>query len=111
MAKVQPAIVSVGYCEHASKRSDVNMAELVHEAIINCLEGSPSADWKDIDCIINGNMPAFEGANIPELWMTDHIAAKDKPFLRVTTGGTTGGSICIAAYYAVASGMYDTVLA
>lgn len=111
MAKVQPAIVGVGYCEHASKRSDVNMAELVNDSINNCLENVPSLDWKDIDCVINGNMPAFEGSNSPELWMADHIAAKDKAFMRVTTGGTTGGSIAIAAYYAIASGMYDTVLA
>ncbi|MHA1467692.1 MAG: thiolase C-terminal domain-containing protein [Promethearchaeota archaeon] len=64
-----------------------------------------------MDFVINGNMPAFEGANMPELWMGDHMAAKNKPMLRVTTGGTTGGSVTIAGYYAVASGLYDTVLA
>ena len=90
MAKVQPAIVGVGYCEHASKRSDVNMAEMVNLSINNLFETTPTVDWKDIDCVINGNMPAFEGANMPELWMTDHIAAKNKAFMRVTTGGTTG---------------------
>jgi acetyl-CoA C-acetyltransferase len=56
-------------------------------------------------------MPAFEGVNLPELWMGDHMAAKNKPMLRVTTGGTTGGSVTIAGYYAIASGLYDTVLA
>lgn len=110
MAKVQPAIIGVGFCEHAAKRSDVNMAEMVNEAVEDTLTKS-GIDWKDVDCVVNGNMPAFEGANMPELWMTDHLATKDKPFLRVTTGGTTGGSVTIAGYYAVASGMYDTVLA
>jgi len=109
-AKVQPAIISAGFCEHASKRSDVNMAEMVNEAVEDTITKA-GIEWKDIDCIINGNMPAFEGANIPELWMTDHLAAKNKPLLRVTTGGTTGGSVTIAGYYAVASGMYDMVLA
>ena len=109
-AKVQPAIISAGFCEHASKRSDVNMAEMVNEAVEDTINKA-GIEWKDIDCIINGNMPAFEGANIPELWMTDHLAAKNKPLLRVTTGGTTGGSVTIAGYYAVASGMYDMVLA
>ena len=30
--------------------------------------------------------------------------------LRITTGGTTGGSVVHGGYYAVASGMYDTVM-
>lgn len=107
---VQPAIVSAGFSEHASKRSDVNMAELMNEAIEDALNKC-NCTIDDIDFIINGNMPAFEGANIPELWMTDHMGGKNKPFMRVTTGGTTGGSVAIAAYYAVASGLYDTVLA
>ncbi|MFX0187599.1 MAG: hypothetical protein ACFE8A_07685 [Candidatus Hodarchaeota archaeon] len=111
MAKVQPAVISCGFCEHASKRSDVNMAELVNEAVEDCLSKAESVEWNDIDCVINGNMPAFEGANMPELWMTDHIAAKNKALLRVTTGGTTGGSVFISGYYAIASGLYDMVLA
>ena len=108
--KVQPAVISCGFSEHASKRSDVNMAELVNEAIEDCITKA-NIDWKDIDAVINGNMPAFEGANMPELWMGDHMAAKNKPMLRVTTGGTTGGSVTIAGYYSVASGLYDMVLA
>jgi acetyl-CoA C-acetyltransferase len=110
MAKIQPAIIACGFCEHASKRSDVNMAELVNEAVENCIQMA-NIDWKEIDCVINGNMPAFEGANMPELWMGDHMAAKNKPMLRVTTGGTTGGSVTIAGYYAIASGLYENVLA
>lgn len=109
----QTCIVSAGFSEHASKRSDVSMPELVSEAIEDCLNKVPSVDIKDIDAFVNGNMPAFEGANIPELWMTDWMGARNKPLLRVTTGGTTGGSIAIAAYYTVTSGIpgVDTVLA
>ncbi len=109
-AKVQPAIIGCGYSAHASKRSDVNMAELVNEAVEDCLKNA-NMEPKQIDAVLNGNMPAFEGANQPELWMGDHMWAKNKPMLRVTTGGTTGGSVCIAGYYSVASGLYDTVLA
>ncbi len=108
--KVQPAVISCGYSEHASKRTDVNMAELVNEAIEDCISKA-GIEWKDIDAVVNGNMPAFEGVNMPELWMGDHMAAKNKPMLRVTTGGTTGGSVAIAGYYHIASGLYDTVLA
>jgi len=109
----QVAIVSAGFSEHASKRSDVSMPELVSEAIEDCLKKVPSVELNDIDAFVNGNMPAFEGSNIPELWMTDWMGARNKPLLRVTTGGTTGGTVAIAGYYNVAAGLpgVDTVLA
>jgi acetyl-CoA C-acetyltransferase len=109
----QVAIVSAGFSEHASKRSDVNMGELVHEAIDDCLKKVPSVGFEDIDAYVNGNMPAFEGSNIPELWITDWMGARNKPLMRVTTGGTTGGSVAIAGYYTVTAGLpgVDTVLA
>lgn len=109
----QVAIVSAGFSEHASKRSDVSMPELVSEAIEDCLKNAPSIGIEDIDAFVNGNMPAFEGANIPELWMTDWMGARNKPLLRVTTGGTTGGTVAIAGYYTVTAGLpnVDTVLA
>jgi acetyl-CoA C-acetyltransferase len=109
----QVAIVSAGFSEHASKRSDVNMGELVHEAIEDCLKKVPSVSVDEIDAYVNGNMPAFEGSNIPELWITDWMGARNKPLMRVTTGGTTGGSVAIAGYYTVTAGLpgIDTVLA
>ncbi|MFX1406192.1 MAG: hypothetical protein ACFFBW_04495 [Promethearchaeota archaeon] len=109
----QVAIVSAGFSEHASKRSDVNMGELVSEAIEDCLKKVPSLELKDIDAYVNGNMPAFEGSNIPELWITDWMGARNKPLMRITTGGTTGGSVAIAGYYTVTAGLpgIDTVLA
>ncbi|MGB5910267.1 MAG: hypothetical protein WBH31_03625 [Promethearchaeia archaeon] len=109
----QVAIVSAGFSEHASKRSDVSMPELVYEAIEDCLKKVPSVGIEDIDAYVNGNMPAFEGSNIPELWMTDWMGARNKPLMRITTGGTTGGSVAIAGYYTVTAGILgvDTVLA
>lgn len=109
----QVAIASAGFSEHASKRSDVSMPELVNEAIEDCLKKVPNLELKDIDAFVNGNMPAFEGSNIPELWMTDWMGARNKPLMRVTTGGTTGGSVAISGYYTVTAGLpgIDTVLA
>ena len=109
----QVAIVSAGFSEHASKRSDVNIVELVSEAVKDCLKNAPSVGFEDIDAYVTGNMPGFEGSNLPELWMTDSIGALNKPLMRVTTGGTTGGSVGIAGYYSVAAGLpgVDTVLA
>ena len=112
MSGRQVAIVSAGFCEHASKRSDVNMPEMVNEAIQDCLKNA-NCGIEDVDAIVIGNMPAFEGSNLPELWMTDWLGARGKPLLRVTTGGSTGGSVAIAGYYHVAAGIpgIDTVLA
>ncbi|MHA2399737.1 MAG: thiolase C-terminal domain-containing protein [Promethearchaeota archaeon] len=109
----QVAIASAGYSEHASKRSDVNIVELVSEAVQDCLKNAPSVTIGDVDAFVTGNMPGFEGSNLPELWMTDWIGARNKPLMRVTTGGTTGGSVGIAGYYSVAAGLpgIETVLA
>jgi len=109
----QVCIASAGFCEHASRRTDVNMPEMVSEAIKDCLDKVPGMGIEDVDAIVNGNMPAFEGSSIPELYMTDAIGAKNKPFMRVTTGGTTGGTVAICGYYNVTAGLpgIDTVLA
>jgi len=109
----QVCVASAGFCEHASKRSDVSMPEMVSEAIKDCLDKVPGIGFDDIDAYVNGNMPAFEGSNLPELWMTDWMGARNKPLMRVTTGGTTGGSVAIGGYYTVTAGIpgIDTVLA
>jgi acetyl-CoA C-acetyltransferase len=41
------------------------------------------------------------------------MGARNKPLMRVTTGGTTGGSVAISGYYTVTAGLpgIDTVLA
>ena len=108
----QVSVISAGFSEHAVKRSDVSMPEMVSEAIEDCMKKVPGMGIDDIDMVVNGNMPAFEGASIPELWMTDWMGARNKPLMRVTTGGTTGGSVFNAGYYAVAAGLpgIDTIL-
>lgn len=104
------AVIGVGLSKHVSKRRDVNIAELVYEAVSAAHEDSGTSP-ADIDAVITGNMPAFEGVNLPELWGGGHWGAYNKPLLRITTGGTTGGSVLHGAFYAVASGMFDTVVA
>lgn len=104
------AVVGVGLSKHVSKRRDVNIAELVYEAVSAAYEDAGLAP-RDIGAFVTGNMPAFEGVNLPELWGAGHWGAYGKPLLRITTGGTTGGSVLHGAFYAVASGLFDTVLA
>ena len=109
MAKKEVAVVGVGLSKHVSKRRDVNIAEMVWEAVSACYEDA-GLKPKDTDAFITGNMPAFEGVNLPEEWGAGHWGAYAKPLLRITTGGTTGGSVAHGGYYAVASGLYDIVM-
>ncbi len=104
------AVVGVGLSKHVSKRRDVNIAELVYEAVSAAYDDA-GVSPREMDAVITGNMPAFEGVNLPELWGAGHWGAYGKPLLRITTGGTTGGSVAHGAFYAVASGMFDTVIA
>ncbi len=103
-------VISVGYNgQFVSKRKDVNMPEMVQEAVDNALKNT-RLKMEDMDAIIEGNMPTFEGLNYPHLWFSDHIGAVGKPLMRISTGGTTGMSAFQGAYYHVASGLYDTVM-
>lgn len=104
------AIIGCGQTKHASKRREVNLAELVGQAAFAALDDA-GLKPSDIDAIVVGNMQGFGGVAQPEMWLGDWIGAEGKPVLRITTGGTTGGSVAHGAYYAAASGMYDKVLA
>lgn len=103
------AIVGVGMNKHTSKRRDVNIPEMVHEAVSMAFEETGLTP-RDVDALVTGNMPGFEGINTPELWGAGHWGGHRKPLLRITTGGTTGSSVAQGAYYMVASGLCDTVL-
>jgi acetyl-CoA C-acetyltransferase len=107
------AVVGAGFTKHMANRQDCSSAELVNEAVEDLFQkiGLKPNEIKNIDAVVFGNMHTFEGVNMPELWYTPFIAAIDKPMMRIATGGTTGATTAQAAYYHVASGMYDTVLA
>src|SRR5450759_3032688 len=105
------AVIGVGYTPvFVSKRRDVNIVEIISESVdAACRNTGLTPD--DIDAVTFGNMQTFEGLNLPHLWASDHMRAIDKPIIRISTGGTTGMSVLQAAYYYVASGMYDVVMA
>src|SRR6202161_474532 len=52
----------------------------------------------------------FMGVNDVDKWAVDSVWAAGKPFMRIHTGGATGGSALHAGYAHVASGMYRSVL-
>jgi acetyl-CoA C-acetyltransferase len=104
------AIVGTGQTHHRSHRLDVNGRELIHEAVERALLDC-ELTIKDIDAIVIGNMDHFESINYVDTWSVEGSGAFMKPIMKISTGGTTGASVAIAAYYHVASGMFDRVLA
>jgi acetyl-CoA C-acetyltransferase len=110
MAKKRVAVVGVGMTKQRSSRPDVNGVELINEAVRAALDDA-GITRKDIDAIVIGNMDHFEGINYVDTWSVDGSGGLMKPIMKLTTGGTTGTTVAMAAYYHVASGMFNKVLA
>ena len=105
------AIVGTGQTKCKERRDDVSFPGLIYEAATRALEDA-GITIAEIDAVIFGSAPElFEGVNQPEQWCADASGAFLKPQIRVHTGGTVGASTGIAAFYYVAAGMFDTVLA
>ena len=93
------------------KRFDVSYPELVREAVVAALEDA-GITFREVQAVVAGSMPpAMEGVNGPHLYWVDAMGAAGKPVLRVATCGSTGISVAQAAFYHVASGLFDVVLA
>jgi acetyl-CoA C-acetyltransferase len=107
------AIVAAGLTPTSSHRTDVTYPELVYEAVSAALEQA-GLQAGDIDAVTYGSMDPFDGVFAPERWNVEACAgagAARRPLMKITTGGTTGGSTALAGYYHVASGLFDVVLA
>ncbi|HEX5731336.1 MAG TPA: thiolase domain-containing protein [Blastocatellia bacterium] len=105
------AIVGTGQTKCKERRDDVSFPGLIYEAATRALEDA-GITIDDVDAVVFGSAPElFEGVNHPEQWCADASGAFLKPQIRIHTGGTVGASTGIAAFYYVAAGMFDTVLA
>jgi acetyl-CoA C-acetyltransferase len=110
MPKNNVAIVGIGQTKYRSKRRDVNIPEMIYEAVKMALDDA-QMDYKDIDAILIGNMDHFEGINFSEMWCgIDAAPGYLKPVVKIATGGTTGSSLGICGYYNIASGIYKNIL-
>jgi acetyl-CoA C-acetyltransferase len=104
------AVIASGQTNHCSKRADVNIPELIQEAVDRALlQANMTLD--DIDAVVIGNMEHFEGINLSDMWASEGAGSVLKPAIKIATGGTTGASVAACAYYHCASGLFDTVLA
>jgi len=104
------AVVGVGQTHHTSRRSDVNIAGLVREAVDLALKDA-GLEHKDIDAVVIGKAPdMLEGVMQPEQFLAGAVGAHLKPLLRVHTAGSVGASTALTAVTHVASGLYERVL-
>ncbi len=102
------AIIGAGQTKHGIRR-DVNQAELIEEAAWDAMDKA-NVSPDELDAVVVGNMQGFGGRNCVENWAGDWLGASGIPVMRISTGGTTGGSVAQGGYYHVASGLYDVVL-
>lgn len=104
------AIIGTGQTR-CGKRTDVSYPELVREAVVAAFTDAGIGP-EEVGAVVTGSMPPpMEGVNGPHLYWADAMAAVGKPLLRVATCGSTGVSVAHAAFYHVASGLFDVVLA
>jgi acetyl-CoA C-acetyltransferase len=110
MPKHNVAVVGIGQTKFRSKRRDVNIPEMIYEAVKMALDDA-QMEPKDVDAILIGNMDHFEGVNFSEMWCgIDAAPGYLKPVVKIATGGTTGSSLGICGYYNIASGIYKNIL-
>jgi acetyl-CoA C-acetyltransferase len=104
------AIVGTGQTHHQNIIKDANMVDMVDIAVNRALEDA-GLTMKDIDAVLIGNMEHFEGINNVDMWQVDGTGSYMKHGMKITTGGTSGSTVAMAAYYHIKSGLFDTVLA
>jgi len=103
------AIVGVGQTRHTSRRDDVNLPEMVGEAVRAALADA-QLSIKDIEAVIFSNMEAFEGILLPDHGMITEVGATGKPGLKVTGGGTTGSEAVGEGCHMISAGLYDITM-
>jgi acetyl-CoA C-acetyltransferase len=93
-----------------SRHPEVSYVEQAQQAAVGALQAARMRP-DDIDAVVFSMAPTFfMGVADADRWAIDHVFGAGKPFFRVHTGGSTGGSAVHAAYALVRSGMFGSVL-
>ncbi len=103
-------IIGIGMSEFRSRRDDASYPDLVREAVIIAMRDA-GLTFEQIEAIVYSLSPdAMVGIGNAERLGVDAVGGRNKPFLRINTGGATGISSVAAAWTHIASGVYDVVL-
>lgn len=85
--------------------------ELSFEASRMALD-SAGMEVKDVESVVLGTAPdAFDGIHMKGEYLMDGAGGTNRPYSRVYVGGGTGVFVPVAAWWHVASGLFDTCLA
>jgi acetyl-CoA C-acetyltransferase len=104
------AVVGAGMTKFV-RRAQETGKELSWEASRAALD-SCELGLKDVDAVCLTSAPdAFDGVHMKGEYLSDGAGAFGKPFIRTYVGGGSGVFTAIQAWYTVASGMADVVLA
>lgn len=104
------AVIGVGETPFRTHHADLTYVELAQQATLAAL-GHAGMTPEDIDAVVFSMAPTqFAGVNDSDKWAVDSIFGAGRPFMRINTGGATGGSAFHAGYSHIASGLYRTVL-
>ncbi len=103
-------IVGIGQSQFKAKRPDANYTELVREAVTLCMNDAKMA-LDQIDAVVYSLAPdALLGIGNAERLGVDAVGARNKRFMRINTGGSTGLSALAAAHSHIAAGACEVVL-
>lgn len=110
MKRQNVAVIGTGQTAFRSRYDEKTYPELVQEAALLAMRDA-GVGHEQVDAVVFSMAPTeFMGVHDCEKWSVDYTWARGKPFMRVHTGGATGGSAFQAAYSHIASGQYGTVL-
>jgi acetyl-CoA C-acetyltransferase len=109
---VSPVVAVLGTYQSNFKThaSDQTFVEQAQQAAVGAMTDSGMSP-DDIDMIVFSLAPTFFlGVADAERWAIDHVFGAGKPFMRVHTGGATGGSAVHVASALIKSGAARSVL-
>lgn len=110
MKQERVGIIGIGQSAFQPRRDDASYPDLVREAVALAMADA-RLDFEQIEAIVYSLSPdSMVGIGNAERLGVDAVGARNKPFLRINTGGATGISSVISAYYHIASGACDVVL-
>lgn len=103
-------IIGIGQSRHQARRDDANYPELVREAVALAMVDA-KREFDQIEGVVYSLAPdALLGITNAERQGVDAVGARNKPFMRINTGGSTGVSALAAAHSHILAGACDIVL-